>query len=155
MVRDKQNRTFILNLDLLALPSIHPGFGKCWVICHYWLNNHFFLAIPTVQNGGNHTPGFTQSAATLPAHYACLDVSKALAATGVRVLTDDGFFAKVSYITRFSLRRFWRWLPLWKVRETFEIDEKKRGKYEFWNVTNDVQTPMSEPDNNKRMNNTM
>ncbi|KDR77128.1 hypothetical protein GALMADRAFT_66365 [Galerina marginata CBS 339.88] len=61
-----------------ALPSLHPGF-----------------AIPTIVDGGNHTPGFEQSAATIESHYACLDVSKALAATGVRVLIDDAFFANV------------------------------------------------------------
>ncbi|KAJ3512344.1 hypothetical protein NLJ89_g3574 [Agrocybe chaxingu] len=72
-----------------ALPSLHPGF-----------------AIPTILDGGNHTPGFEQAAATIRAHYACLDVSKALAATGIRVLTDDSFFAKV--------------------QETFKEDEKRR-----------------------------
>ncbi|KJA25233.1 hypothetical protein HYPSUDRAFT_37712 [Hypholoma sublateritium FD-334 SS-4] len=61
-----------------ALPSLHPGF-----------------AIPTILDGGNHTPGFERSAATIAAHYACLDVTKALAATGVRVILDDSFFAKV------------------------------------------------------------
>lgn len=61
-----------------ALPSLHPGF-----------------AIPTIPDGGNHTRGFEQSAATIEAHYATLDVSKALAITGVRVLVDDGFYGKV------------------------------------------------------------
>ncbi|KAG6914844.1 hypothetical protein DXG01_014976 [Tephrocybe rancida] len=60
-----------------ALPSLHPGF-----------------AIPTIKDGGNHTTGFTQAAATTVAHSACLDVTKALAATGIRVLIDDGFLAK-------------------------------------------------------------
>ncbi|KAG5350838.1 hypothetical protein C0989_009061 [Termitomyces sp. Mn162] len=61
-----------------ALPSLHPGF-----------------AIPTIENGGNHTSGFKTSAASLEAHYACLDVTKALAATGIRVLIDDVFFSEV------------------------------------------------------------
>ncbi|EDR10639.1 uncharacterized protein LACBIDRAFT_317321 [Laccaria bicolor S238N-H82] len=61
-----------------ALPALHPGF-----------------AIPTVKNGGNHTSAFAESAATITSHNACLDVSKALASTGVRVLADDEFFAKV------------------------------------------------------------
>ncbi|KAJ7201031.1 aminoacylase 1-like protein 2 [Mycena pura] len=60
------------------LPSLHPGF-----------------AIPTIVDGGNHTPGFEKAAGTMAAHYACLDVSKALAATGVRVVIDDEFYAKV------------------------------------------------------------
>ncbi|KIK68291.1 hypothetical protein GYMLUDRAFT_256039 [Collybiopsis luxurians FD-317 M1] len=60
------------------LPGLHPGF-----------------AIPTAENGGNHTPQFAQAAATIEAHNACLDISKALAATGVRVLLDDSFFDKV------------------------------------------------------------
>jgi len=61
-----------------ALPALHPSFG-----------------IPTVPNGGNHTAAFTQSAATVEAHKACLNISKALAATGLRVLDDAEFFAKV------------------------------------------------------------
>ncbi|KAF8960862.1 hypothetical protein BDZ97DRAFT_1921756 [Flammula alnicola] len=73
-----------------ALPSLHPGF-----------------AIPTIVDGGNHTPGFTQAAATTAAHYASLDVSKALAATGIRVLADDDFFSKV--------------------QKTFKEDETERG----------------------------
>ena len=58
------------------------------------------LAIPTVIDGGNHTRSFAEAAATTKAHYACLDVSKALAATGVRVLIDDKFFAEVWDISR-------------------------------------------------------
>ncbi|KAI0689751.1 aminoacylase 1-like protein 2 [Cytidiella melzeri] len=61
-----------------ALPSIHPSF-----------------AIPTEEGGTNHTRAFAKSAATPEAHKACLNISKALAAVGVRVLTDDEFFAKV------------------------------------------------------------
>lgn len=53
------------------------------------------IAIPTVVDGGNHTRSFAAAAATTEAHYACLDVTKALAATGVRVLIDDTFFAEV------------------------------------------------------------
>ncbi|KAI0672431.1 hypothetical protein C8Q78DRAFT_971806 [Trametes maxima] len=64
-----------------ALPAIHPSF-----------------AIPT--SGGNHTIAFTQAAATKEAHYACLNVSQALALTGLRVLTDDTFFAKVRHSSR-------------------------------------------------------
>jgi len=73
-----------------AFPSLHPGF-----------------TIPTVIDGGNHTEAFAVAAASSKAHYACLDICKALAATGVRVLTDDTFFAEV-------------------VR-TFKEDEKERG----------------------------
>ncbi|THU88083.1 bacterial exopeptidase dimerization domain-containing protein, partial [Dendrothele bispora CBS 962.96] len=60
------------------LPSLHPGF-----------------AIPTVPGGGNHTPEFAKAAATVEAHEACLDISKALAATGIRVFIDDEFFEEV------------------------------------------------------------
>jgi hypothetical protein len=59
-----------------------------------WL---FFSAIPTVKNGGNHTPAFTTSSRTLEAHKACLQVTKALAGLGVRVLTDEGFLNKVHW----------------------------------------------------------
>ncbi|KAK7461001.1 hypothetical protein VKT23_008928 [Stygiomarasmius scandens] len=60
------------------LPSLHPGF-----------------AIPTVVGGGNHTPEFAKAAATIEAHEACLDISKALAATGLRVLSDADFYKQV------------------------------------------------------------
>jgi hypothetical protein len=53
-------------------------------------------AIPTEPNGGNHTPAFTSAAATPEAHQACLEVCKALALTGLRVIEDDQFYAKVS-----------------------------------------------------------
>ncbi|KAF7343411.1 Peptidase M20 domain-containing protein 2 [Mycena venus] len=76
-------RTFLdfylrILIYLQPSPSLHPGF-----------------AIPSVVDGGNHTPGFAEAAATVEAHYACLDVSKALAATGVRVIIDDDFYAQV------------------------------------------------------------
>ena len=74
---------FILDLVRLFLRFFDiPVIGTC-------------LAIPTVFDGGNHTRSFAKAAATTKAHYACLDVSKALAATGVRVLTDDTFFEEV------------------------------------------------------------
>ncbi len=52
-------------------------------------------AIPTEPNGANHTPGFTSAAATPEAHEVCLEVCKALALTGVRVIEDDQFYAEV------------------------------------------------------------
>ncbi|KAI6160706.1 hypothetical protein EDD17DRAFT_759702 [Pisolithus thermaeus] len=60
------------------MPGLHPGFS-----------------IPSVPNGGNHTPAFTEAASTMEAHEACLDVSKALAAVGMRVLIDKTFLSKV------------------------------------------------------------
>ncbi|KZP22204.1 hypothetical protein FIBSPDRAFT_953049 [Athelia psychrophila] len=72
------------------LPSLHPGFS-----------------IPTEDNGGNHTLGFTKAARSLEAHKACLNVSKALAALGVKVLADADFTKKV--------------------KESFEEDKKHRG----------------------------
>ncbi|KAH9830607.1 uncharacterized protein C8Q71DRAFT_885908 [Rhodofomes roseus] len=61
-----------------ALPALHPSF-----------------AIPTIENGGNHTIAFAESAASEAAHKATLDVAKALAATAVRVLDDAEFYVKV------------------------------------------------------------
>jgi amidohydrolase len=60
------------------MPGLHPGF-----------------AIPTIPDGGNHTLGFTESARSEVSHDACLVVSKALAAVGMRVLTDEAFLQKV------------------------------------------------------------
>ena len=56
------------------------------------------LAIPTEEGGTNHTHAFAKSAATPEAHKACLSTSKALAAVGMRVLIDDEFFEKVSFV---------------------------------------------------------
>jgi hypothetical protein len=56
----------------------------------------WFAAIPTELNGGNHTPAFTSAAATPEAHQACLEVCKALALTGLRVIDDEEFYAEVS-----------------------------------------------------------
>jgi len=72
------------------LPSLHPGFS-----------------IPTEDNGGNHTPAFTKAARTVEAHKACLNISKALAGVGVKVLMDADFMTKV--------------------KDTFEQDKKHRS----------------------------
>ena len=57
------------------------------------------VAIPTVAGGTNHTPEFTKSTATPEAHKATLNVAKALAAVGFRVLHDDDFYEEVSAST--------------------------------------------------------
>jgi hypothetical protein len=57
------------------------------------------IAIPTKPNGGNHTVLFAEAAATPEAHSATINVAKALAVTGSRVLTDDSFLAEVRVIT--------------------------------------------------------
>lgn len=53
------------------------------------------LAIPTEVGGTNHTRAFAKAAATPEAHKACLNISKALSAVGVRVLTDAAFVEQV------------------------------------------------------------
>ncbi|KAL0063384.1 hypothetical protein AAF712_009693 [Marasmius tenuissimus] len=59
------------------LPALHPGYS-----------------IPTVMDGGNHTPLFTEAASTDDAHRATLDVAEALALTGVRVVVDGEWYQK-------------------------------------------------------------
>ncbi|KZP01872.1 amidohydrolase [Calocera viscosa TUFC12733] len=61
-----------------ALPGLHPGY-----------------AIPTVENGGNHTRQFTAAAATLEAHEATLLAAKGIALAGMRVLLDKEFAQRV------------------------------------------------------------
>jgi hypothetical protein len=75
-------------------------------------------------DGGNHTPGFEQAAGTIEAHYACLDVSKALAATGVRVIIDDDFFAHVRHHLTFNPVRSMDFF--FQVKKTFEEDKAVR-----------------------------
>lgn len=60
------------------VPSLHPSF-----------------AIPTMTNGGNHTPAFAESARSTEAHKATMTVSKGLAWTGFRIIADDEFFQQV------------------------------------------------------------
>ncbi|KAF8306775.1 hypothetical protein DL93DRAFT_2172001 [Clavulina sp. PMI_390] len=60
------------------LPSLHPAF-----------------AIPTVPNGGNHTAAFTNAARNPRAHAITLVMAKGLATSGLRIITDDAFYAKV------------------------------------------------------------
>jgi hypothetical protein len=80
-------------ITITELPSIHPSFGtiSSFTCCELLLELLPLtpLAIPTEFNGGNHTKAFTISAASNEAHIACLNISKALALTGLRVLTDD------------------------------------------------------------------
>ncbi|PFH51825.1 hypothetical protein AMATHDRAFT_74704 [Amanita thiersii Skay4041] len=61
-----------------ALPSLHPAF-----------------AIPTEPRGGNHTPAFAKSAATLEAHNATMTVTKGLALIALRILSDHSFLSEV------------------------------------------------------------
>ncbi|KAK0467138.1 uncharacterized protein EV420DRAFT_668556 [Desarmillaria tabescens] len=61
-----------------ALPALHP--------CY---------AIPTEPKGGNHTPAFTKAAATMAAHEVTMTVTKGLALTGLRALSDKAFLKAV------------------------------------------------------------
>ncbi|KAJ2918695.1 hypothetical protein MD484_g1782, partial [Candolleomyces efflorescens] len=61
-----------------ALPALHPAF-----------------AIPTVPNGGNHTPAFAKAAATQEAHDAMLLITQGLAVTAYRVLADAQFLLEI------------------------------------------------------------
>ncbi|KAA1469040.1 amidohydrolase [Dentipellis sp. KUC8613] len=62
-----------------ALPALHPVFF-----------------IPTTEpNSSPHTPGFALAARTPGAHASMLRAARSLALTGLRVLADDAFFARV------------------------------------------------------------
>ena len=65
------------------------------------------IAIPTEPRGGNHTPAFTKAAITMAAHEATMVISKALALTGYRVLSDPEFFCKVKHFSCHLLCFFW------------------------------------------------
>jgi hypothetical protein len=77
-----------------------------------------------VKDGGNHTIAFAESATSIEAHNACLDVTIALAATGVRVLIDDEFFAQVGFRLLHNLIRM---SNASKVQKDFEADSFLRG----------------------------
>ena len=55
------------------------------------------IAIPTEPRGGNHTPAFAKAAISKAAHNATMVMTKALALTGYRVLSDSDFFCKVKH----------------------------------------------------------
>ena len=93
------NYTHCPNLTALKpteLPAIHPAYCKPHSSHH---PHHLLIppptAIPTVPNGGNHTPGFTAAAKTPEAHAATMLTTKALALAGFRVLDDAEYYAKV------------------------------------------------------------
>lgn len=60
------------------VPSIHP-----------------IYQIPTHPGQGNHTRGFTASAATMESHDLTLKSAKGIAFAGWRVLTDQSFLDEV------------------------------------------------------------
>ena len=55
-------------------------------------------AIPTEPQGGNHTAAFAKAAISEAAHSATMVITKGLALTGYRILTDTPFFDKVMNI---------------------------------------------------------
>lgn len=63
-------------------------------------------AIPTEPNGGNHTAAFAKAAGTEAAHAATIAITKSLALTGYRVLTDTHFFNRVR-TSQFLDTQFW------------------------------------------------
>lgn len=63
---------------------------------HTPFSDHFSSAIPTEENGTNHTPAFARSARTEEAHAATLALAKGIACVGWRVLTDTKYLEKVS-----------------------------------------------------------
>ena len=63
----------------------------------YWVKSSSIIAIPTEPRGGNHTPAFAKSAITMAAHEVTMVITKALALTGYRVLSDSDFFCKVKH----------------------------------------------------------
>lgn len=81
------------------------------------------IAIPTIPDGGNHTPAFAEAAATEKAHEVCLNTSKALAAVGMRVLTDDMFLAKASRMSIHGCHANDR-----QVKHAFEEGKAARGE---------------------------
>ena len=78
-------------------------------------------AIPTVPGGKNHTPAFAEAAGTETAHEACLDMSKALAAVGMRVLTDGEFLSQVCPMMLFRTSIF---ILCKQVKLAFEKEKK-------------------------------
>jgi len=86
-----------------ALPALHPSFGMYLLalfdssITAVQLTMRYLciIAIPTQPNGGNHTAAFADAARSEAAHTATIAVTKGLALTGYRVLTDSDFFSRV------------------------------------------------------------
>ncbi|KAK1235496.1 hypothetical protein PQX77_001279 [Marasmius sp. AFHP31] len=96
--------------EMLAIDSLHSIRCSVRVSFLVRLTTAFtmlysIIAIPTEPNGGNHTPAFARSAATLEAHEAAMVTTRALALTGFRAMRDESFFQEVSTSVRVFLRR--------------------------------------------------
>ncbi|KAJ7285069.1 hypothetical protein C8J57DRAFT_708854 [Mycena rebaudengoi] len=79
-------------LSLGKVSSASTDFGN---VSHVLPSLHPAYAIPTPPNGGNHTIGFTEAAASKEAHSAAMIITKALAYTSFRVLRSDALFRLV------------------------------------------------------------
>jgi len=60
-------------------------------VSHVCPSFHGLYAIPVKDNAANHTPGFTDAAATDEAHKLTILTSKGMAGVALRVLLDDRF----------------------------------------------------------------
>ena len=69
-----------------ALLSLHPGLGT--PLTFFFGFRHFISGCAS----DSYYHWWTDAATTTKAHYACLNVSKALIATGIHILTDNKFF---------------------------------------------------------------
>lgn len=64
-------------------------------VSHVVPSFHGLYTIPIKDNAANHTPGFTDAAATKESHELTILTSKGMAGVGLRVLIDDAFAAEV------------------------------------------------------------
>lgn len=64
-------------------------------VSHVVPSFHGLYAIPIKDNAANHTPGFTDAAATKESHELTILTSKGMAGVGLRLLLDDVFAAEV------------------------------------------------------------
>ncbi|KAG9013746.1 hypothetical protein FRB90_005751 [Tulasnella sp. 427] len=95
----------LARIESLQLTSITPpGQRNLWygASVNSPVIRQVLSTIPTEPGGANHTALFAKSAATKEAHAIAIQVAKALAITGARILIDDKFMAEASLIGTYT-----------------------------------------------------
>lgn len=83
--------------DCLSHQHSHPSTPATARLPNPFFNDQWLISLPAIPSAtSNHTPEFANATRTVAAHRATLEVTKALAGLGVRVLWDDVYLCKVS-----------------------------------------------------------
>ena len=100
--------------DCLSHQHSHPSTPATARLPNPFFNDQWLISLPAIPSAtSNHTPEFANATRTVAAHRATLEVTKALAGLGVRVLWDDVYLCKVSGVVSSSLSYGSYYLGCW------------------------------------------